>query len=323
MALHQIQQRVQEDPHEVDEVPVQRGDLDVARARPVAAARARRARSVASTRCRRSCARACRPVITKYSAKNSCAPGDVGERERRAREQVLVPFGVPLDALDREEGRAERARSARAGARVQRRCRASSSQATASATTALLVSSTAVLTVPSTTSVWRDAAAEALRPVRAAVQVGDEQAAEEQHLAGEEHPHAEACRCRDRRRARAAAAQRWRRSSRGSLARLGLRRRRSRRRSSGTDGGVSKLCVGGGERVCHSRPVAPHGLSPRARAVAQRPGEVDQRQQVADRQHAGAGRREHVEHLELAADRRDSAAACPRRRAGTAGRTSG
>ena len=27
-------------------------------------------------------------------------------------------------------------------------------------------------------------------------------------------------------------------------------------------GGLSKLCVGGGERVCHSRPLAAHGLAP-------------------------------------------------------------
>ena len=74
-------------------------------------------------------------------------------------------------------------------------CRASAACA-AIAMVRLLVSRTAVLTVPYQMSVSRAGGGEGLRMLDAADRVGQQQRAEEQHFAGEEDPDAERCRPR-------------------------------------------------------------------------------------------------------------------------------
>ena len=294
MALHQVQQGVQEDPDEVDEVPVQRGDLQMARRLPRRARARARSRAWPARRCLTIMCTACSPVITKYSAKNCCAPATL-QRERGPGHEMLVPVGVPLDPLDRHERHAEHRCHATAAAPPTARARACSAQATASATSALLVSSSAVLTVPSATSVSARRRSPAFRPRGASIQVGEEQPAEEQHLAGQEDPHAQLAGVGIG--GLVAESAWWQRSWRGLRTRA--RRHGSRRRCPAPLAACRSCASAAASASATPGPWRAERVVAGARAASQRPGEVDQRQQVADRQHAGAGRREQVEHLEL------------------------
>ena len=198
--------------------------------------------------------------------------------------------------LMREEHERRARRSAQQQPRDARAAARAAAARTASAMVKLLVSSTAVLIVPS-------------HDVGVAARGGERRrgsASAPYSVARRTARRRTASRSRGTPTCRACAASRCctalsncsRERRVRAHARLALRRRR-RRAPRSTTGVASKLSFGGGEGVRHSRPVASHGLRRRALAVQQRPAEIDERQQVADREDRRARRRQHVQHLEL------------------------